>query len=71
MTIIQGVTPKGNLTNCIYVVDDNKNAHCFSYGSEVAAIIDGDYEEYDGPMFYSNTSRRHKAAFKRYFNVAQ
>ena len=69
MQIIQGTTPRGSLTNCVFVVDDNGNAYCFSYGSQVAAIINDEYVEYNGPMYYSRTSCRHKATFRRYFNV--
>ena len=69
MKVIQAKTGKGSLTNCIYVVDDDGNAHCLSYGSEVAAIIDGKYIEYSGPQYYSNTSCRHKAGFRRHFGV--
>ena len=70
MQIIQGKTPKGSLTNCVYVIDNNDDAYCFSYGSLVAAIVNGCYEEFDGEMHYSRTSCRHKAQFRRYFNVA-
>ena len=70
MELIQGKTAKGSLTNCIFVVDDDGNKHCFSYGEEVAAIMGDMYVEYDGPMYYSRTSCRHKAAFRRYFNIA-
>jgi len=69
MEIIQGKTARGSLTNCVYVIDDNKDKHCFSYGSEVAAIKNGQYEEYDGDMFYSQTSRKHKKQFQRYFGL--
>lgn len=70
MKIVQGKTPKGSLTNCVYVIEDNGDAHCFSYGEHVAAIIDGEYIEYSGYMYFSPTSNRHKAAFRRYFGVA-
>ena len=69
MNIIQGKTPKGSLTNCVFVVDDNANAYCFSYGSLVAAIKDNTYIEYDGEKYYSRTSNRHKAQFRRHFGV--
>ena len=62
-------TKGGSLTHCSFVTDDNGNHYCFSYDQLVAAIIDGKYIEYDGDMFYSQTSRRHKAAFRREYSV--
>lgn len=64
MKVVQGFTGRGSLTNCIFVEDDNKIS-CFSYGQEVATIIDGVYKEYKGYMYYSRTSVRHKNIFKR------
>lgn len=67
MKLVQGKTPKGSLTNCIFVEDDLGDFHCFSYGSEVAAIKGYQYIEYDGPMYYSRTSNRHKKLFREYY----
>lgn len=67
MRVVQGYTGKGSLTNCIFVEEDN-NAYCFSYGQQVAAIINGCYTEYTGYMYYSRTSVRHKNIFKKQYN---
>lgn len=70
MRVIQAATNKGSLTNCIYVLDEDGTIHCMSYGQEVARITNnGEYIEYNGDMFYSRTSVRHKNAFKKYFNI--
>lgn len=53
--------------NCQFVEDDHGNVHCFSYGSEVAVIKNGKYEEFSGPMYYSRTSNRHKKLFREYY----
>ena len=53
----------------MFVIDDEANCHCISYGSEVAAIMDGQYVEYDGPQSYSVTSNRHKGMFKTHFGI--
>ena len=58
-----------NGSNCVFIIDDEHNCHCFSYTSEVAAIIDGKYVEYDGPQFYSRTSNKHKAMFRAHFGL--
>jgi len=55
--------------NVAFVIDESGNCHCFSYGSEVAAIIDGKYVEYDGPQYYSRTSNKHKAMFRTHFGI--
>lgn len=60
-------TKHGNVTRCVFVTDDSGNRYCFSYDKLVASIINGRYEEYIGDMYYSQTSRRHKASFKREF----
>lgn len=57
------------IANCAFLIDDNGNAHCFSYQSEVAAIIDGKYEEYQGYQFFSRTSNKHKNMFKAHFGL--
>ena len=57
------------MANLAFVIGDNGNCHCFSYASEVAAIIDGKYVEYDGPQFYSRTSNKHKAMFRAHFGL--
>jgi len=58
-----------NGNNAVFMIDDQQNCHCFSYQSEVAAIIDGKYVEYDGPQFYSRTSNKHKSMFRAQFGV--
>lgn len=55
--------------NCVFVIDNEHNAHCFSYGSEVAAIINDKYVEYDGPQYYSRTSNKHKSMFRAHFDI--
>lgn len=55
--------------NLMFMIDDNYDCHCISYGSEVAAIIDGNYVEYDGPQFYSRTSNKHKSMFRTHFGL--
>lgn len=60
-----------NGSNCVFLLDGNGNAHCFSYTSEVAAIIDGQYIEYQGDKFYSRTSNKHKAMFRKHFGVTR
>lgn len=57
------------INNCCFVIDDSGNCHCFSYNSEVAAIIDGKYVEYEGEKFYSRTSNKHKTMFRNHFDV--
>ena len=59
-----------DVTNhCAFVIDDQQNCHCFSYGEEVAAIINGEYVEYNGYKYYSQTSNRHKSMFRVHFGV--
>lgn len=70
MKLIQATTAKGSLTNCSYV-EDNGNSYCFSYGELVAAVVDGEYIEFNGPMYYSRTSNRHKSQFRKYYGVRQ
>ena len=57
------------IANCAFLIDDNGNAHCFSYQSEVAAIINGKYIPYDGEKFYSRTNNKHKSMFKAHFGL--
>lgn len=64
-------TKGGHITHCVFVDAYDGNHYCFSYDQLVAAIIDGVYVEYDGDKFFSNTSCRHKAAFRREFNVTR
>lgn len=71
MRIIHAFTGKGSLTNCVFFEDNNGDKHCFSYDSNVASIIDGQYIEYQGPMFYSRTSVKHKNLFKEYYKVKE
>ena len=63
-------TPKGSLTDCV-VIEEGNSKKCFSYGSLVAEIKDGRYIEYDGERFYSRTSNRHKAEFRRWYGVTK
>lgn len=67
MKIIQGTTPRGSLTNCVFVEDDLGDRHCFSYGQEVAVIRGRNYIEFNGPQYYSRTSCRHKKLFREYY----
>lgn len=60
-----------NGNNCTFLIDDKGDCHCFSYTSEVAAIINGEYIEYDGPMYYSRTSNKHKSMFRTHFDVKE
>lgn len=55
--------------NVQFVEDDFDCIHCFSYGSEVAAINEKEckYVEYDGPKYYSRTSCKHKKMFRDYY----
>ena len=55
--------------NCTFVELDDGTKHCYSYNSLVASIIKNKYIEYDGDKFYSSTSRKHKAKFRRFYNV--
>ena len=55
--------------NVQFVIDSDGNCHCFSYGSEVAAIINGEYIEYQGEQFYSRTSNKHKSMFRTHFGI--
>ena len=63
---MQLIQPMANLA---FLTDDNGNRHCFSYNSEVAAIIDGKYVEDEGPQYYSRTSNRHKSMFRAQFGI--
>ena len=53
-------------TNYMFLEDGN-NAYCFSYGKRVAAIIDGEYVEYEGDRFNSVTSKKHKGMFRKHY----
>ena len=53
--------------NVQFVEDDLGDIHCFSYGSEVAAIIGYKYIEYQGEKFNSRTSCKHKKMFRDYY----
>ena len=55
--------------NCVFIIDDNNDAHCFSYGKEVAAYLDGTYIEYTGEKFFSKTSNKHKSMFRNHFGI--
>lgn len=57
--------------NNYFFVEDNGNKYCFSYGQNVASIIDGVYIEYQGDKYYSATSNKHKAKFREYYNVVK
>ena len=59
-----------NGSNCFFIENDG-NCYCFSYTSLVAAIINGEYVEYQGDKYYSTTSNKHKAMFRRYYNVTR
>lgn len=77
---MQLIQPMANLA---FLTDDNGNRHCFSYNSEVAAIIDGKYIEYETPekmreankdrrnpdLYNSPTSKKHKAMFRAQFGI--
>lgn len=52
-----------------FFIEHEGNKYCFSYGENVASIIGGVYIEYDGDKYYSASSRRHKAEFRRKYNV--
>lgn len=60
---------KQRTQNCVFIKDDQDNKHCFSYGKEVAAIIDGEYIEYSGEKFDSVTSKQHKYMFRSYYGI--
>ena len=69
--------------NCVFLIDNNENAHCFSYGYEVAAIIGDEYIEYSTPdavkelfdgrknpdVYNSPTTKRHKSMFRAHFDI--
>ena len=55
--------------NKYFFVEQDGNAYCFSYTSCVAAIIDGEYIEYQGDKYFSVTSNRHKSIFRKYYGV--
>ena len=52
-----------------FFVEHDGNKYCFSYGENVASIIDGCYIEYSGDKYYSATSNKHKAAFRGFYNI--
>ena len=54
--------------NCFFIEHED-DKYCFSYYKNVAAIINGNYIEFQGDKFYSKTSRIHKSKFKKYYNV--
>ncbi len=56
-----------NGANCVFI-ELNGNVYCYSYGQKVAAIIDGEYIEYQGDKYYSRTSCKHKSQFRKYYN---
>ena len=68
--VVMAKTSKGSLTACVYITDD-EGTYCYSYGSRVASIINGKYVEYEGYRYFSNTSCRHKAQFRRYYGVSK
>lgn len=68
--VVMATTSKGSLTACVYITDE-EGTHCYSYGSKVASIINGKYIEYEGYRYFSNTSCRHKAQFRRYYGVSK
>lgn len=55
--------------NNYFFIDHEGNKYCFSYGQNVASIIDGIYIEYNGDQYHSATSNKHKAKFRNYYNV--
>jgi len=57
------------MANLAFVIEDNGDRHCFSYNSEVAAIINDEYVEYSGYKFDSPTSKRHKSMFRTHFGL--
>lgn len=57
------------MKNLMFMIGDSGDCHCISYGSEVAAIINGEYVEFQGPQYYSRTSMRHKAMFRTHFGI--
>lgn len=63
--LIQATTRKGSITNCIYLFVSRNEVYCFSYGSLVASIINGVYQEYEGEKYFSTTSCKHKTQFRR------
>ena len=52
-----------------FFIEHDDNKYCFSYGKNVASIIDGCYIEYSGDKYNSATSNKHKAAFRRFYNI--
>lgn len=56
-------------SNYCFLEVSSGNAACFSYGKLVAAIIDGEYVEFQGEKFYSRTSNKHKGYFRSYYGV--
>jgi len=53
-----------------FVIKDKKgNLYCFSYGENVASVINGEYIEYQGDKYYSKTSVTHKNRFKAYYGI--
>lgn len=52
-----------------FFIEHEGNKYCFSYGENVAAIIHGVYVEYQGDKYYSASSNRHKAEFRRKYNI--
>ena len=54
-----------------FFIEHEGNKYCFSYGENVASIIDGCYIEYQGDKYYSATSNKHKAAFRRQYNITK
>lgn len=54
--------------NNYFFVDDG-DQYCFSYGQLVAMIRDGEYIEFQGDRYFSQSSCRHKAKFRKRYNV--
>ena len=52
-----------------FFIEHEDNKYCFSYGQNVAAIIHGVYIEYQGDKYYSPTSNKHKAIFRKRYNI--
>ena len=57
------------MKNLCFTIEEDGKCHFISYNSEVAAIIDGKYVEFDGPQYYSRTSCKHKSMFRTHFGV--
>lgn len=70
MRIVRPVTGAGRAYVYFFIESDDGKKWCVSYDQVVACIdADGNYIEFEGHLYNSVSSKKHKTIFRRHYGV--